>query len=46
MQWPTAGLVFPLFSTLLLLIKKRSATYPHAITTYEPRFLKAKIERF
>jgi hypothetical protein len=33
MQWPTSVLVFPLFSTLLALIKKRAAPYPHAITT-------------
>jgi hypothetical protein len=33
MQWPTTVLVFPLFPTLLELIKKRATPYPHAITT-------------
>jgi hypothetical protein len=33
MQWPTTVLVFPLFPTLIKLIKKRAAPYPHAITT-------------
>jgi hypothetical protein len=33
MQWPTTVLVFPLFPTLLELIKKRAAPYPHAKTT-------------
>jgi hypothetical protein len=33
MQWPKTVLVFPLFPTLLELIKKRAAPYPIAITT-------------
>jgi hypothetical protein len=33
MQWPTTVLVFPLFPTLLWLIKKRAAPDPHAIAT-------------
>jgi hypothetical protein len=33
MQWPTTVLVIPLFPTLLELIKKMAAPYPHAITT-------------
>jgi hypothetical protein len=33
MQWPRKVLVFPFFPTLLGLIKKRAAPYPHAIAT-------------
>jgi hypothetical protein len=31
MQWPTTELVFPLFSTLLLLLKKRAAPDTHEL---------------
>jgi hypothetical protein len=31
MQWPTTVLVFPPFPTILGLIKKRAAPYPHVI---------------
>jgi hypothetical protein len=31
MQWPTTKLVFPLFPTLLLLIKKRAAPDTHGL---------------
>jgi hypothetical protein len=33
MQRPTTALVFPLFPTLLGLIEKRAAPYPHVIAT-------------
>jgi hypothetical protein len=35
MQWQTKVLVFPLFPTLLGLIKKRAPPYPHAKATSE-----------
>jgi hypothetical protein len=50
MQWPTTVLGFPLFPTLLELIKKRAAPYPHAITTFDiyssySPFISSKVAR-